>query len=298
MATPVTEQQHAAAVGLDALPGDVILRHILDQQQAAVAAVAPAIPAIDQAAGIVADVLRAGGHLHYAGAGSSALMACADGLELHGTYGIDPARTHLHMAGGLPVDAQMPGDTEDDAGDGVRAAAGVTAGDVVIAVTASGATPYAVAFARTARAQGAQVVAMANNAGAAIFAHAHVAIALTTPPEVIAGSTRMGAGTAQKVALNMISTLAGIRLGQVHDGMMVGVVADNMKLRARAAGMVARIAGVPDQVAKAALDQAQGAVKVAVLVARGLDIDSAHAILNDTDHHLRQALLRVAKSGD
>jgi N-acetylmuramic acid 6-phosphate etherase len=298
MTTPVTEQQHAAAVGLDALPGDVILRHILDQQQAALAAIAPAIPAIDKAARIVADALRAGCHLHYAGAGSSALMACADGLELHGTYGIDPARTHLHMAGGLPVDARMPGDTEDDAGDGTRAAAGIRPGDVVIAVTASGATPYAVAFAQAARGRRAQVVAIANNAGAAIFAHADVAIALETPPEVIAGSTRMGAGTAQKATLNMISTLAGIRLGQVHDGMMVGVVADNIKLRARAAGMVAAIAGVPDQAAWAALDKAQGAVKVAVLLARGLDIDRAQAILNDAGQNLRQALLRIPKSGD
>jgi N-acetylmuramic acid 6-phosphate etherase len=298
MATPVTEQQHAAAVGLDALPADVILRHLLDQQQAALAAVAPAIPAIDRAAGIVADGLRAGRHLHYAGAGSSGLMACADGLELHGTYGIDPGRTHLHMAGGLPVDARMPGDTEDDAGDGTRAAAGVMAGDVVIAVTASGTTPYPVAFAQAARARGAQVVAIANNADAPIFAEAHVAIALATPPEVIAGSTRMGAGTAQKVALNMISTLAGIRLGQVHDGMMVGVVADNMKLRTRAMGMVAQIAGASDQTAEAALEQAQGAVKLAVLLARGLDMDSAQAILNDTGQNLRQALLRIAKSGD
>jgi N-acetylmuramic acid 6-phosphate etherase len=297
MATPVTEQQHAAAVGLDALPGDVVLRHILDQQMAALAAIAPALPAIDRAAQIVADTLRAGGHLHYAGAGSSALMACADGLELHGTYGIDPARIHLRMAGGLPVDARMPGDTEDDADDGTRAAAGIAAGDVVIAVTASGGTPFAVAVAQAARANGAQVVAIANNAGAVIFAHAHVAIALQTPPEVIAGSTRMGAGTAQKAALNMISTLAGVRLGQVHDGMMVGVVADNTKLRARAAGMVAQIAGVPESQARMALEQANGAVKVAVLRARGLDIDSAHAMLNDTDQNLRAALARMSTHG-
>lgn len=298
MAVPVTEQQHAAAVGLDALPGDVVLRHILDQQQAALAAIAPVIPAVDQAAQLVADTLRAGGHLHYAGAGSSALMACADGLELHGTYGIDPARIHLLMAGGLPVDARMPGDTEDDAADGARAAAGISKGDVVIAVTASGGTPYAVSIAQTARQRGAHIVAIANNADAAIFAHADVAIALATPPEVIAGSTRMGAGTAQKAALNMISTLAGIRLGQVHDGMMVGVVADNAKLRARASGMVARIAGVPNDVAKQALERAGGAVKVAVLLAHGLDVDRATALLNDTQQNLRAALARMMTRGD
>ncbi len=298
MATPVTEQRHAAATGLDALPGAVVLRHILDQQQAALAAITPAIPAIDRAAGIVADALHAGGHLHYAGAGSSALMACADGLELHGTYGIDPARIHLLMAGGLPVDARMPGDTEDDAEAGMRAAAGIGAGDAVIAVTASGATPFAVAVAQAAQANGARVIAIANNQGAAIFAHADVAIALATPPEVIAGSTRMGAGTAQKAALNMISTLAGIRLGQVHDGMMVGVVADNTKLRSRAMGMVASIADVPAAAAHRALDAAEGRVKHAVLLALGLDMDRAHAMLNDTDQNLRAALARCTTNGD
>jgi N-acetylmuramic acid 6-phosphate etherase len=297
MAAPVTEQRHPTAPGLDALPGDVVLQHILDQQQAALVAVTAAIPAIDRAARIVADALRAGGQLHYAGAGSSALMACADGLELHGTYGLDPARIHLLMAGGLPVDARMPGDTEDDAGAGAQAAAGIARGDVVIAVTASGSTPYAVAIAQAAQARGAQVVAIANNQGATIFAHADVAIALTTPPEVIAGSTRMGAGTAQKAALNMISTLAGIRLGQVHDGMMVGVVADNAKLRTRAAGMVAAIADVSEDAAQRALVQAKGAVKVAVLLARGLDMDRATAMLNDTDHNLRAALAQMTKSG-
>jgi N-acetylmuramic acid 6-phosphate etherase len=242
--------------------------------------------------------MRAGRHLHYAGAGSSALMACADGLELHGTYGIDPARIHLLMAGGLPVDARMPGDTEDDADAGTQAATAIGAGDVVIAVTASGATPFAVAVARSAQARGAQVIAIANNAGAAIFAHADVAIALMTPPEVIAGSTRMGAGTAQKTALNMISTLAGIRLGQVHDGMMVGVVADNAKLRLRAAGMVASIADVSDAAARTALDAAGGRVKPAVLIALGLDMDRAQALLNDTGQNLRAALARMTTRGD
>jgi N-acetylmuramic acid 6-phosphate etherase len=294
----ITEKRAVTATGFDALPAGAVLQHILAQQQAALAAVEPAIPAIAAAAHIVASVLRAGGQIYYAGAGSSALMACADGLELHGTYGIDPGRIHLLMAGGLPVDARMPGDTEDDASDGARAATGIAKGDVVIVVTASGATPYAVAVAQMARIRGAQVVAIANNKGAVIFAHADVAITLATPPEVIAGSTRMGAGTAQKAALNMISTLAGVLLGQVHDGMMVGVVADNAKLRTRAAGMVATIAGVPDDAAQHAMRQANGVVKVAVLLARGLDIDSAHALLNDTDQNLRAALACMTTRGD
>ncbi len=298
MTLPHTEHQHPAARGIDALPAATILGHILTQQRAALAAVEPAIPVIEAAARLVAGVLRGGGRLIYAGAGSSALMANADGMELHGTYGIDPARIRLLMAGGLPVDARMPGDTEDDAAAGTQAAAGIVAGDVVIAVTASGRTPFAVALAEAARARGAQVIAIANNDGAAIFAHADVAIALLTPPEVIAGSTRMGAGTAQKAALNMISTLAGVMLGQVHDGMMVGVVADNAKLRDRAAGMVAAISGVPQAAARVALSRAKGQVKPAVLVALGLDVDRATVMLNDAGDNLRLALSRMTKRGE
>jgi N-acetylmuramic acid 6-phosphate etherase len=297
MTLPVTEQQHPAARGLDALPPAAILDHLLVQQQAALGAVRLALPQIAQAARIVADVLVAGGRLIYAGAGSSALMACADGLELHGTFGIAPAQVMLLMAGGLPVDARMPGDTEDDAAAGHAAGQQIAAGDVMIAVTASGRTPYAVAIAQAAQARGAAVIAIANTADAPIFAQARVAISLLTPPEVIAGSTRMGAGTAQKAALNMISTLAAVHLGQVHDGMMVGVVADNAKLRERAAGMVSAIAGVPLATARVVLGQTAGQVKPAVLIALGLDIDSAQTMLNDHGNNLRQTLAQMKTSG-
>lgn len=289
-AQPVTEQRHPRAQGLDALPGAEVLAVMLDQQARSVAAVADALPQVDRAADLVAAALRGGGRLVYAGAGSSALMANADGLELHGTYGVDPARIRLLMAGGLPVDARMPGEAEDDTAAARAGVADLGPGDIVIAVTASGRTPFALAAAEGARARGAKVVAIANNAGAPLYALADVAIHLATPPEVIAGSTRMGAGTAQKVALNMISTLAGLRLGQVHDGMMVGVVADNAKLRARAMGMVAAIAGVGPEAARAALDAAGGEVKPAVLVALGETLDSARALLKDAGDNLRAAL--------
>lgn len=296
-AQPVTEQPHPRAKGLDALPGGEVLAIILDQQARSVAAVAGALAEIDRAAELVARALGGGGRLVYAGAGSSALMANADGLELAGTYGVDPARVRLLMAGGLPVDARMPGETEDDTAEAVAGTSDLTAADAVIAVTASGRTPYALAAAETARARGAGVIAIANNRDAAIFAHADVAICLATPPEVIAGSTRMGAGTAQKVALNMISTLAGIRLGQVHDGLMVGVVADNIKLRARAAGIVGEIAGVGAETARAALDAAGGAVKPAVLLALGETAVRAEALLRDAGNNLRAALKRRSNGG-
>lgn len=297
MSLPVTEHLHPASRGLDALPGMDVLRHLLDQQAASLAAVAPALPEIEAAAHLVADAYRGGGRIVYAGAGSSALMAIADGMELAGTYGIDPACVVLLMAGGLPTDARMPGETEDDSEEGLRAAGAIRAGDVVIAVTASGSTPYPVAIARAARAKGAKVIAIANNGNAAVFAQADVAICIQTPPEVIAGSTRMGAGTAQKAALNMISSRAGILLGQVHDGMMVGLRADNAKLIARATGMVAAIAGVDDAAASAALQAAGMAVKPAVLIALGMTPLAAAALLSENNDNLRAALARLETTG-
>lgn len=298
MALSATEHLHPAASGLDTLPEIAVLAHLWTAQAAALQVVGQALPQIAQGAALMAAALQGQGRLIYAGAGSSALMAVSDGLELGGTFGVPAERVLLRMAGGLPVDARMPGDTEDDAQDGTRAAAGIGAGDVVIAVAASGRTPYALAVAKAARAQGAQVIAVANVAGAALFEHADVAICLATPPEVIAGSTRMGAGTAQKVALNMMSTLMGIKLGQVHDGMMVGLVADNEKLRGRAAGMVAQIAGVAAETALQALHAAEGAVKPAVLIALGQAPDAARDLLRETNGNLRAAIARGHKNGD
>ena len=290
MTAAATESLHPAAKGLDLLGDAAILKHIHDGQMAALAAILPAHDDIARAAWLMAETVRGGGSIIYAGAGSSALMAVADGLELHGTFGIAPERIGLLMAGGLPQDARMPGDTEDDAGQGARDAAGIGKGDLVIAVAASGRTPYPIAVAKAARANGARVVAIANNPDAPLFRVADVAIAIATPPEIVAGSTRMGAGTAQKATLNMISTLAGLRLGQVHDGRMVGLVADNAKLKVRAAGVVADIAGVSPDEAAAALVAAKGAVKAAILIARGADAAEANALLEAHQGILRAAL--------
>jgi N-acetylmuramic acid 6-phosphate etherase len=288
-----TEAIHEAAEGLDARPAAEVAAILLDGQLAALQAVRGALPALAEGAAAMARAVASGGALHYAAAGSSGLMAAADAMELAGTFGIDPARVFIHMAGGLPQDATMPGGTEDDAGAGADAAAGVAPGDAVLVVAASGATPFALGFAEAARAKGAATICIANNPGAALFAHADVAVCLPTPPEVLAGSTRMGAGTAQKAALNILSTLMGVALGHVHDGMMVNVRADNAKLRARAAGIVARIAGVADGDAAAALDAAGGEVKPAVLIALGVERPAALRVLGETGGNLRAALARI-----
>jgi N-acetylmuramic acid 6-phosphate etherase len=297
MPKSATERLHPLARGLDALPGAEALDRLLSAQETALAAIRPALPALDAGARLMARCVAAGGSLVYAGAGSSALMAMADGLELPGTFGLSPDRIRILMAGGLPRESRMPGDTEDDAAEAEAAAAVIAAGDTVIAVTASGSTPYTLAAARAARQRGARVIAIANNSDAAIFAEAEVAICLPTPPELVAGSTRMGAGTAQKVALNLMSTLMGIRLGAIHDGMMVALVADNAKLKARARTMVETIAGVRPGAAADALAEAGGAVKPAVLIARGLTPAAATTILAQSGDNLRAALARIETTG-
>ena len=291
MALPLTEAVLTGVSSIDTMPDAAVLARVLAGQKAALAAVDAAMVPIAQAAVHMADAIRGKGRLIYAAAGSSALMAVADGLELGGTFGISPDRICLLMAGGLPTDAAMPGHIEDDVGEANMAAQGISSGDVVIAVTASGNTPYAIEISRLAKTAGARTIGIANNADAPLFETSDVAIYLPTPPEVIAGSTRLGAATAQKAALNMMSTLMGVHLGHVHDGMMVNLMADNAKLRARAVVMVCTITGVGEAKAQDCLARASGAVKPAVLLAAGIkELAEAEAILGRSGGILRTAL--------
>lgn len=293
MVKPQTEALHDMAKGLDTRPLTDVARVLAQGQIAAAEVVIEATSAIAEGAAAMANSIRLGGVLHYVAAGSSGLMAAADAQELGGTFSIPSAQLRIHMAGGLPTGVEMPGDTED-ATDTLKASlTDLSSRDTVVAVSASGSTPYTLAAAQIARSSGATIVAIANNAGSALLDIADHPIGLATPPEVISGSTRMGAGTAQKVALNMLSTLMGIRLGHVHDGMMVNVRADNIKLRARAQSMVCQIANVEQPAAEAALELTQGEVKPATLVAAtGLSVEQAHQILRETEGNLRAALAR------
>jgi N-acetylmuramic acid 6-phosphate etherase len=300
MAARRTEAQHVHARGLQAEAPPTVLARLLDGQRAAAAAVEAALPALADAAAAAAEALGAGHRLAYAGAGSSGLMALADALELAGTFGIPADRTPVLFAGGAAALLRMTGAVEDDAGAAAAevARAGLGAGDAVIAVSASGSTPYTVAVAEAARARGAAVIGVANAAGSRLLALAGFPVLLDTGPELVAGSTRMGAATAQKIALNMLSTLVGVRLGHVHDGFMVNVVADNRKLRERAAGIVAAVSGAGDAAARAALEAADGAVKPAVLLAAGArDRAGAEQLLAASGGHLGPALdaLRSAR---
>lgn len=294
-----TEDRDSHATGFDTLPPTRILAVLAAAQVAAAKSVEAAIPALAEAAVRAAEALSSGHRLAYVGAGSSGLMALADCLELPGTYGIAGDRAIVILAGGRDSLIDMLGAGEDDiaAGAADLEASDIGAGDCVIAVSASGSTPYTVAAARAAKARGATVIGLANNEGAPLHAVADVAVLLATPPEVVSGSTRMGAGTAQKIALNMLSTLMAVHLGHVLDGHMVNVRADNDKLRARAARIVTDIAGVRPDAATGLLEESRGSVKHAILLAAGAgDIEAADAALVEAGQNLRRAMSLVAKS--
>lgn len=289
MQLPTTETL-AAGEPLDALSSCDAVSAMLVAQHAALDAVASTASILNDGAQAMAASVRSGGSLIYAAAGSSGLMALADACELAGTFGIAPGVVKIFMAGGVPVDCKMPGDVEDDVGGAVDAVRSVTPGDTVIVISASGSTPYALAVAKGAKAARATVIGVSNNHGSALLEAADIAVCLKTPPEVIAGSTRLGAGTSQKVALNIMSTLMGVDLGHVYRGMMVNVIADNAKLVERAAGIVSRIADVPIRAAKDALTQTKGHVKSAILVAKGATAESASKALAAHDGHLGPCL--------
>jgi N-acetylmuramic acid 6-phosphate etherase len=299
MAPARTEALHEHAGGLDQQPPATVLGFLADAQVEAAGAVRGAIVAIADAAAIVAETLAGGGRLAYAAAGSSGLMALADALELPGTYGIPRERIVVLFAGGAEALNNLAGAPEDDAAGAARevAEADLGKGDCLIAVSASGSTPYAVGALKEAARLGARTIAIANNAGSPLLELAEAPILLATPPELIAGSTRMGAGTAQKIALNMLSTLAAIHLGHVHDGYMVNLNADNTKLRGRAARIVAAIAGCDEKAALAALEQTGGQVKPAILLAAGAaDMKTAEELLDGTGRRLRPALSKLEGS--
>jgi N-acetylmuramic acid 6-phosphate etherase len=291
MAAGGTEALNDKARGLDTkVPAD-ILRLLSSAQQQAAGVVDAALGSIEAASEIAAKSISQGNKLIYAGAGSSGLMAMADALELPGTYGIPQSQIVILLAGGLGALTNLAGAPEDDLEQARDDARQIAAGDCLICISASGSTPYALALADAARAAGASVVAIANNPGAKLFDGADVSILLETPPEMVSGSTRMGAGTAQKIALNMFSTLMAIRLGHVHDGYMVNLRADNKKLQNRAARIVSEIAGIDIEAAVPLVDAASGSVKTAILLAAGAENkSSAEAMLRESGQNVRRAL--------
>ena len=288
-----TEQGLRRFRDADAWPAGEGLAAMLENQVNAFAAVRDALPALAAAVEAAAERLRGGaGRLVYAGAGASARLAVQDGVELHPTFGWPHGRLAYLVAGGEGALVRSAEGAEDDAAAGRREMAALRPGttDVLVSVAASGTTAYTRAVQAAARDAGALCVAFANNPGAPLLDGADHAVLLRTGPEFLAGSTRMTAGTAQKIALNLFSTRLMTELGRVHRGLMVDMVPSNAKLVARAHRMVAAIAGVDEAAGAAAWDAAGGDVKRAVLMLRGLDRVEAQARLDASGGRLSAAL--------
>jgi N-acetylmuramic acid 6-phosphate etherase len=290
-----TEQRSIAYKTIDTWPDDSILVALVDGQERAIAAVRATIPQISKAAEALAVNLKKGGRLFYAGAGTSIRIGVQDGSELPATFGMAEDKISYLIAGGRAAIFETLADAEDNAEEGAHAAAGLNPNDTLVAIAASGATPYTVAAAKQAKENGATVIVVVNNPNSQLAAAGHIEILLNSGAEVIAGSTRMGAGTAQKAALNLLSTLAHIKLGAVYDGLMVNVQADNFKLKKRARNIVSLVTGAKEDAAASALEAAKGEVKSAILLCAGIEsIDVARQRLFESDGNLRLAMKGLA----
>ena len=274
-----------------------ILHAMLEGQMAAVAAVRAALPAIEEAARAMETNLKDGGRLIYVGAGTSGRLAVQDGAELIPTFNWPQERLLLLMAGGKEALLRSAEDAEDETGRAIKTVQQhrIGAPDIVIAVAASGTTPFTLACLREAKRRGALTIGIANNRATPILDEADCSIWLDTGPEPIAGSTRMKAGTAQRVTLNLLSSLIMIRLGRVHGGLMVDVQAINAKLARRSESILSRLTGRGGEEVRDALKRANGSVKLAVLLLHGCSLDEASRALDQAGGRLRTALERLGR---
>lgn len=273
-----TEGLDPAYADLDSWPTPRLVEALARTGEEASRALLACRDALARAIDLAASRLQTGGRLLYLGAGTSGRLGVLDASELPPTYAWPPERAIALIAGGDAAIRVAQEGAEDDGEAGARALSGLAAGasDVVIGIAASGQTPYVIGAIEFARRVGALTIGIANNPGSRLLAAAEVAIALDTGPELVAGSTRMKAGTAQKLALNAISTGVMIRLGKVHGNLMVDLKATNSKLRDRAIRIVRQISGAGADEARRALEGAGWEVRTA-LVSIGAGVDAAAA---------------------
>ena len=270
---------------------------MIEGQFAAVGAVRAARPAIERAALAMETRLSDGGRLIYTGAGTSGRLAVQDGAELMPTFSWPPERLVLLIAGGDKALIRAVEGAEDEVKQAqiLIKSHKVRKSDVVIAVAASGTTPFTLACLRSAKRAGALTIGIANNPKTPILDEADHPILLDTGPEPIAGSTRMNAGTAQRITLGLLSSLVMIRLGRVYDGMMVDVQATNKKLARRSETMLMHLTRRKEKDVRAALAQAEGNVKLAVLLLKGCGLDEAKSLLKRSGGQLRTAIATLEK---
>ena len=292
--TRPTETRNPASAEMDSLSALEFVR-LMNRLDAAVPlAVAEALPQIAQAIDVIAGCLRADGRLFYLCAGTSGRLGVLDATELAPTFGFPPERAVALIAGGEEAITRSVEGAEDSAEQGQAdlAAHAFTAHDVLVGIAASGGTPYVVGGLTYARSLGAPAIAVVCNPGSPLAAAADIAIEVVTGPEILTGSTRLKAGTAQKLVLNMLSTGAMVRLGKVYGNLMVDVQPTNAKLRQRAVRIVAASSAVGQAEAENLLIAAGWRVKTAVVMGlAGVSAAEAEARLRRAGGHVRRALL-------
>src|SRR5262245_37986461 len=286
-----TEQRNEDTVDLDLLPTPALLRLINDEDHRVAPAVERALPALARAVDIAVDVLRRGGSVHYFGAGTSGRIATLDAAELAPTFNLEPGRVVAHHAGGAgALDAALE-DVEDDVESGGADADELGPGDCALGLTASGRTPYVAGALGRARAVGAATILVSANPGAEGAALADVHVCVDTGPEVLAGSTRMKAGTAQKLVLNAFSTAVMVRLGRTYSNLMTSVVAKNAKLSGRMVTILSDASGRDPKTCARVLAEADDNLQLALVqLLADVDRESAHQALHDADGVVRAAL--------
>jgi len=260
-----TEQRNPRTADIDIVPTEEVLR-LLNAEDATVAgAVAPALPVLATVVDKVVESVRAGGRVHYFGAGTSGRIAVLDAAEVVPTFGLSPDVFIAHHAGGERAFGAAVEDVEDDASLGAQDAATVAAGDVAVGITASGRTPYVAGALSAARPAGAVTVLVSSNPAAPLAGLADHVVVADTGPEAIAGSTRLKAATAQKLLLNALSTAAMVRLGRTYSNLMVSLTSTNDKLRARQLAILREATGADEAACRAELIRCDGDLRLAVL---------------------------------
>lgn len=288
-----TESPSTRHPALDGYDTPALLDAFIDDQTAAVAAVRAAAPQLAAAVDAALPRIRAGGRLLYAGAGTSGRLGVLDSVELYPTFSWPRERAVAVMAGGAGAMFVAVEGAEDDRAQGAADMAALNPGadDVALLIAASGGTPYVLGALDAARAAGALTLGFANNPGAPVAEQAEIGIVLDTGPEVISGSTRLKAGTAQKIALNTFSSALMVKLHKVYGNLMVDLKATNAKLVRRALALTVRASGAAEADAQAALAQCDHHVKTAlVMLKRGVSADEARALLDAADGSVSQAL--------
>ena len=288
-----TERRNPRTRGIDLRPTREILRAMNREDAGVARAVGRAIPEIASAVDAIALALQRGGRLIYVGAGTSGRLAALDAAECPPTFGVSREMVVTLIAGGRRALTDAVEGAEDDGRAGARDVrrARCSRRDVVVGLSASGQTPYVLGALEAAHRAGARTIAVVCNRGAAIARAAEIAIVADTGLEAIAGSTRLKAGTAQKLILNMLSTGAMIRLGRVYDNWMAGVAQTNRKLRGRAVGILREATGAREAAARKALAAARGDLRVAlVMLKRAVTRDQAEFALAAAGGDLRGAL--------